>query len=224
MDQRNIKARLGDYVKNIPLKLSKFNQKYKLSLVFLVILVPAAAIGTGYWYFFTDPGLDLHMVSGTEYISNEEGQLIVRMTDYTGEPISDATCYANILFPNKFNFITNQPMTESTESGNYYYLFTTPSTVGIYEYTIKCSYVRNGQLVTSAISHSFHVSPALISMLQQLNETRVQLEDAKEELLIVLELVNESLEASVTQKIDTEADVRDQKMKDMGDAISEIFT
>jgi hypothetical protein len=223
MHRGNIASIFEKNVRTISSKFSNFNKKYKASLVLLILLIPISVASFGYYWVSSEPILNIQMVSGTEYISGEDGQLIVRLIDNIGEPISGASCRAAILYPDKTIFITGQLMTESTEAGNYYYMFIPPSTTGIYEYTLRCTFVRNGRVANSIISHSFHVSPALVAMIQQLNETREQLESTRSELMGYIEELNESIDKSVENKINEEAAERDQKMSDMGEAIRAIF-
>jgi len=60
-------------------------------------------------------------------------------------------------------------------------------------------------------------------MIRQLNETRVQLEETKQELKDVIALMNESLDESIRAKIEAEQDEEKARMKELGDTISEIF-
>jgi hypothetical protein len=223
MHKGNIIITVEKHVKTISSAFSNFNRKYKFGLILIVLLIPISATSFGYYWVSSEPKLNLQMVSGTEYISGEDGQLIVRLIDNVGDPISGASCRAAILYPDKTVFTTGQIMIESTEAGNYYYMFTPPSTTGIYEYTLRCTFVRNGRVANSIISHSFHVSPALVAMIQQLNETRDQLEATRSELMGYIEELNESIDQSVENKINEESAERDQKMSDMGEAIRSIF-
>jgi hypothetical protein len=101
-------------------------------------------------------------VSGTEYISGsgalDTGQVIVRVTDYKGQPLS-ATCNATILNPDKSFYAYVQPMTTSTINGNYYVSFTIPSVTGIYEDYVNCSVLIGASTHKVSKSSSFHVSP-----------------------------------------------------------------
>jgi hypothetical protein len=221
MDRKNIVARAVAIFSSSYAKLKQLNKTYHLPLIFLLISIVITGVGS--WFYLDTPELNLQMVSGTEYISGEQGQLIVRLTTYDGAPVTDASCQASVLYPNKSPFLTDQLMSQSTESGNYYYVFTPPSEPGIYEYTITCVYSVNGRSATSSVSHSFHVSPALIAMLAQLNETRIELEAAKNELHLYLLAINQSLDESISTKIAEESFERDQKMSNLGQAISDVF-
>lgn len=213
----------GDIFEGFISYISNLNKKYKLWVILLIIILPVGSI-TGYMVYTDNPGLVLEMVSGTEYITGEQGQLIIRLTDYDGNPISGADCTASILYPNKANFVLNQIMTESTQAGNYYYMFTPPSTTGIYEHTITCSFVRGGRVDTSTVSHSFHVSPALVEMIQQINATRVQLEQTKSELMSYITEINESLDESIENKTAERFNDFYDRMDSWGDSMSKIFS
>lgn len=129
----------------------------------LLILVLAVVSGGTYWYFFSDAPLStasLSMVSGTEYISGEEGQIIVRLATDDG-PITDAACNATLLYPDKSYVFIDKKMEETSVRGNYYVGFTTPSTEGVYEERIRCTVGSGEEQETLTTSDSFHVSPGL---------------------------------------------------------------
>lgn len=108
-------------------------------------------------------------VSHTEYWSNEEGQSIVRLQDFQGRPITANWCNVTIYYPDKTAFVTNQPMLVNSIVGNYYYNFTTPNTMGIYEEFVNCSYGSPNEKFVST-SESFHMNPAL-NMTWYLNQS-----------------------------------------------------
>ena len=101
---------------------------------------------------------DFYMVSHSEYWSGETGQIIARLYDWLGQPIIVNNCTATIYYPNKTFFVnaalTNDALQATT--GTHYYTFTTPTTEGVYEYMVTCSY--NSKV--RSVSSSFHVSPA----------------------------------------------------------------
>jgi hypothetical protein len=137
---------------------------------------------------FQDSTPEIAMVSGTEYISNEPAQVIIRLSDRDGNPLTDYTCTATILYPDKTYFMLDQSMSSSSEAGNYYRSFTTPSVIGVYEETITCINAGNRTL---KVSSSFHVSLALTiveqifinqsiqfaSLMQEFNSTQVRLNE-----------------------------------------------
>lgn len=104
----------------------------------------------------------IDFVSGTEYISGsgslDTGQVIIRVTDYKGIPLT-ATCNTTILNPDKTFYTYVQPMTTSAINGNYYTTFTVPSTTGIYEDYVNCSVILGNSTQQVSKSSSFHVSP-----------------------------------------------------------------
>jgi hypothetical protein len=103
-------------------------------------------------------------VSHTEYWSSsgvgadEKASTIVRLTDYRGNAYNVDGCTATLLYPNKTAYITDQPMVESTISGNWYRNDTIPDVEGTYEQEVTCTYNGNNEIKTS---QSFHVNPAL---------------------------------------------------------------
>ena len=109
----------------------------------------------------------LSWVSHTEYWANEEGQSIVRLSNFKGEPITANWCNVTIYYPDKTAFVINQSMLPNSIVGNYYYNFTTPNIMGVYEEFVNCSYGSNKFASTS---ESFHMNPAL-NMTWYLNQT-----------------------------------------------------
>lgn len=106
----------------------------------------------------------ISFVSGTEYISGESGQVIVRISNRDGRAIMGFNCTSIVLYPNKTYFLFEEVMQRSQVAGNYYISFTTPTTVGIYEETVTCV-SNNGEIYTT--SSSFHVSLAM-NLVQQI--------------------------------------------------------
>ncbi|MBN2095118.1 MAG: hypothetical protein JW727_03660 [Candidatus Aenigmarchaeota archaeon] len=141
-----------------------------------LLLVVFAILAFFAFAYFRGGEANLRMVSGTEYISGEYGQVIIRLADNSGNPIENANCFATILYPDKSYFLTDYPMQPSSEPGNYYGQFMTPTVNGIYEETITCHFERRGSQQTMKISSSFHVSPALnfIVEMSQLQAQRYQ--------------------------------------------------
>ena len=92
------------------------------------------------------------MVSGTEYMFAEDGQVIVEVRNAKSEPLS-ASCTASIWYPDKSSFIAAQAMNTSA-SGNYYIAFPIPYVQGVYEYQANCTVLAKSRIV----SKSFHVS------------------------------------------------------------------
>lgn len=144
----------------------------------------------------------LSMVSGTEYISGEEGQVIARIADRNGRPISGAFCHATILFPEKSFFMLEREMSQAQTSGNYFVTFTVPAITGIYEYNVEC--LVGDDLITT--SRSFHVSPAYniiaeiaIANEQRHQETLSRIQHLRQEILAEL---NETLNEDILEYID----------------------
>ncbi len=152
----------------------------------------------------------LRMVSGTEYISGEVGQVIVRLSDFKGRPITDGLCNATILYPDKSYFMLDQPLQSSTVSGNYFREFTTPELTGIYEETIVCTPAGKPGITT--VSSSFHVSVALnfiiemsrlqaeryYDLVRRINATQNNISAATED---ILREINETYSYDLLQRI-----------------------
>ncbi len=169
-------------------RTSFFGKRRNMIIVISAIVL---IIAVSFFFVFRAGGLDLDikMVSGTEYISGEYGQIIVRVADRNGNPFPDANCSASVLYPDKSYFLADYSMVQSSQPGNYYVEFMTPTINGIYEELITCTYTDKGQSQLLKISSSFHVSPALnfiveMSILQaeryrdivdRINNTRLEL-------------------------------------------------
>jgi hypothetical protein len=180
-----------------PKSYPKEERDWKKYLPYAAAGVIILVIALMFFFFGNDQG-NLKMVSGTEYISGEYGQVIIRLADNSGNPIEGATCSATILYPDKSYFLTDYEMRSSSQSGNYYASFMTPTINGIYEETITCAYDRRGGRQTMKVSSSFHVSPALnfvveLSKLQaeryqdlvnRLNQTQMEINQSKLEILM----------------------------------------
>jgi flagellar basal body-associated protein FliL len=139
---------------------SKKNRKLLvISISLFIFLFSSGMLVYSYLVGKNEP--EVKMVSGTEYVSGEQGQVIVRVNDRVGEPIRNAICRATVLYPDKGYFLIDYPMVESTTPGNYYATFTTPIKEGIYEETITCTFISSNNENLLKISSSFHVSKAL---------------------------------------------------------------
>lgn len=99
----------------------------------------------------------IFMLSHSEYWTGEEGQILARLLDYQGTPITDANCTVDVLYPDRSYFLQDAQAIYNVES--YSYNFTTPAIEGVYEYKVNCVY-QNGAKERSTMN-SFHVSPAL---------------------------------------------------------------
>lgn len=150
--------------------MMKINKKAGMLSFVIIALIAVLGLGVGTLYNHGNNIINdntyMAMVSHTEYSSGETGQIVARLVNYLGNPIV-ATCYATIKYPNKTAFITNQSMTASTISGNYYKTFVTPAIEGVYEYQARC-YYGVGQHADA--TNSFHLSPAL-NTIGEMNQT-----------------------------------------------------
>lgn len=158
---------------------NSFSSSNKRTILYIVIALLVIGLIIFLIFFIrektAEPGI--RMVSGTEYISGEQGQVIVRLEDSRGVPITDANCIMSLLFPDKSFFLIDVPMIPTTIPGNYYHAFITPQTPGIYEEHIRCTVVRNNTPRTLNISYSFHVSPGLNLIVEMSQSQRAQYDD-----------------------------------------------
>jgi hypothetical protein len=192
------------------MKVKKKKVVLLVSILVVVLLTVTVSIRL---IFFGAGDVDIRMVSGTEYISGEYGQVIVRLADYKGEAVTGANCNTTILYPDKSYFMLDQSLQSSTVPGNYYREFLTPTVNGIYEETITCKSDQGGETVTSVVSSSFHVSVALnfivelsqqqavryADLVRMINDTQVNLNDTREQLI---NEINETFSYDVIQKIE----------------------
>jgi septation ring formation regulator EzrA len=138
---------------------------------------------------------DMYMVSHSEYWTGETGQIIARLYDWQGSPITVSNCTVNIYNPDKTPFITNALTNDSlqTTTGSHYYEFATPSTEGIYQYMVTCNYNSKSRSVAS----SFHLSPALNS-ISGINQSVTDLTAQELAHFNIIQLNFSSVEGSLT--------------------------
>jgi len=166
--------------------------------IYLVIgIILLLAIGIFLIFYFKGRGVasDLKMVSGTEYISNEQGQIIVRLQDSKGISITDANCIVSLLYPDKSFFFVDREMSPTTVAGNYYVSFVTPETEGIYEESVRCTVIRNGTPRTLQISSSFHVSTGL-NLIVEVSRSQ------REQYIALVQRLND-LDNNLTERINS---------------------
>jgi len=238
-------------MQNFDLEKRRLSKK-KVILVFIFFLL-CIGVFFGFRLMFLEVSPVLKMVSGTEYISGEEGQIIIRLTDRNDNPITDARCSADVLYPAKNFFFMGVEMVHSDNTpGNYYKTFTTPETVGIYEETITCRFTRNGQEHGVKVSSSFHVSVALNfivelsrresehyeDLLRKINTTYLELLRQFDESSANFDNINITIHESFGQLyevVEAEFDETNElvngsserlysDMRDLGSALVEIFS
>jgi len=138
------------------------------------------------------------MVSHTEYAYNASGQIIARLVDFKGDPVSVTNCTATILYPGKTSFVSAALMTASNIPGDHYYNFTTPAgPEGTYEYQAVCYYAPNKN---ASVTNSFHLTPNFNNVLSNLSYIESQLGSVQGNLTALssqLTAVNASLAADI---------------------------
>ncbi len=148
----------------------------------------------------TSSDVRIIIISETEYIPNETGQFIIRLSKPDTSPITNSVCYASVFYPNKTVYITNQTMSNSPIVGNKYITFTIPDTYGIYEEEVLCYVnVSNLGIVRIQSSSSFHVNP----LAETINEINVTLNENYSNLTEQLKSVNNTI-ISVNQTLSDE--------------------
>ncbi len=146
------------------------------------------------------------MVSHTEYRFAETGQIIARLVDFQGNPVTVQNCTASILYPDKTYFVQDQLMATSSFSGDYWYNFTTPNgPEGTYEYQAVCTYAAGAK--TASVTNSFHLSGAFNFLLNNVTNIQEDLDGISQNLTYVANnltqlstdvfAINESLSADI---------------------------
>ena len=197
---------------------------------------------------------NLKMVSGTEYISGEQGQVIVRLENAKNQGITDANCILSLLYPDKSYFLIDQQMIATSVPGNYYFSFLTPQREGIYEEQIICS-SEDAKFVNRYISSSFHVSTGLNLILEISKTQREQYNDLNSKLMELenklgdfdknigdkianlemsnkeisenVTLVNDkinNLDANIDSKLNDKFNNLNSKFKQTAESMAQIFT
>jgi len=179
------------------------------------------------------------MVSGTEYISGELGQVIIRVADRDGAGIGNSRCLVSVAYPDKTFFLKDILMRPSLERGNYYYTFITPNLTGIYEEMISCEGEQGKQSYRLSVSSSFHVSTALNYIMEmvklqkiQYGELMLKMNDSERKLgdMITNEIersqqeiltqIQEDVVINLTERITT----IEGRFAALGSSMEEIFT
>ncbi len=201
----------------------KFRKSYAL-IGFAIIL-----IGILSYFIFFHKNFSISMVSGTEYISGEEGQIIVRLHDSKNNPLPDAECVVSLLYPDKSFFIIDREMVPTSVPGNYYVSFTTPPDPGIYEEHINCDV--SGK--TMSVSSSFHVSAGLNLVEEVFTTQQEQFQRVISDILITQELLKnnlnnmtermENVEHKLNESLEENQAILLDKFSRMGGAMENIF-
>lgn len=159
----------------------------------LGIFLLLTGIAGGIYYGIEKTEDQLKYVSSTEYIAGDEGQTIVRLTTFQGNPIV-ATCTDTILYPDKSVFVSGTAMT-SDGYGNYYHNFTVPSQEGVYTTNVNCTY---GSRKATA-SKTFHISLLNSVMQQNFDALNVNITQNHLETLAAINDSHENLSAEIIQ-------------------------
>lgn len=81
-------------------------------------------------------------ISGTDYLPFDDGKLMAYLV--IGEyPLSTASCFVSVLYPNMSHFLYDQmmvPVNNSLFAGLYYLDFTVPNVTGVYPVAAYCLY------------------------------------------------------------------------------------
>jgi len=113
-------------------------------------------------------GISSEIVSQTEYVPGDEGQVIGEVRYVLTGATVPATCYASVYYPNKTIVFYEQTMTNNA-FGTHFLNFTIPSIEGVYEYQTKCDV---GAALNITRSKAFHVSSGFREIKEEINATR----------------------------------------------------
>ena len=203
-------------------KLNKYF--YILGFVFL-----AVAIFLMVYFVFIKSDSFLSMVSGTEYISGEQGQVIIRLEDSRGNSLTNVDCLVSVLYPDKSFFIIDEQMRTTSVDGNYYITFTTPEAEGVYEEHIICG-VGGKDL---HVSSSFHVSAGLNLVSEMFSSQQLQFQRVIGDILVTQELLKNNVEnltdriggveSTLNASLEQNQAMLLQKFSEMGGAMFNIF-
>jgi hypothetical protein len=141
-------------------------------------------------------GASMMMISHTEYRYSEPGQIIARLVDFQGNPVTVNNCTTDILYPDKSFFVQAALMSPSTNiTGDHYYGFTTPAgPEGVYEYQATCTYAAGAK--TASVTNSFHLSGAFNSVFNNLTQIQSDLAAVNSSLSIA---INDSTNTILTE-------------------------
>lgn len=197
--------------------------------LYLVVGFSIALLGVLMYFLFFSIKPFISMVSGTEYISGEEGQIIVRLHDSKNSPLSNADCIVSLLYPDKTFFIVDQQMNPTSVPGNYYISFITPPDPGIYEEHIRCNVGGKVMLVSS----SFHISAGLNLVAEMFSAQQTQFQRVINDILVTQEMLANNLENITFRMENVEFRLNEsieenqasllEKFSKMGGAMKEIF-
>ena len=197
---------------------------YILGFIFL-----AVALFLIVFFVFLKNSALLSMVSGTEYISGEQGQIIIRLEDSKGNPLSNANCLVSVLYPDKSFFIVDEQMQSTTVSGNYYISFITPENEGVYEEYVVCDITGRDIYISS----SFHVSAGLNLVSEMFSAQQTQFQRVISDIMVTQELLQnnvqnltnrlEGVEVTLNASLEENQEMLLQKFSEMGGAMYNIF-
>jgi hypothetical protein len=140
----------------------------KILLIAIPIIIGIAVAGAFVAVNGFGLGASIKFISGTEYQQGEPAQVIVRVTNAFGMPITADHCNVTIYYPNKTKLVNNQPMTSGGAPGSWYYSFTTPfDQIGVFEEEVVCKVTLGAGPRLLGAGSSFHVQQTLT----MINET-----------------------------------------------------
>lgn len=91
------------------------------------------------------------------YYPGETAKFVVRLEDAFGNPITNANCYAKILFPNNTVYIENY-MNFNLKTKNFEIEYIIPEVFGTYTRLVNCTAYVNGREYKRSASDTFFVS------------------------------------------------------------------
>jgi len=101
------------------------------------------------------------------YSPNESVSFILTLTDYYGNPITDASCNGYIYYPN-LTLYTSFPLTYDNSTGVYHHQFVTPADYGTYLEIAKCNFTLFSIPKKISAYKTMYVSKSLDTLEEQI--------------------------------------------------------
>ena len=144
------------------------NDTKKEWIAFSILVLMILGGITVYFVRAEEQDISSEIVSQTEYIPGDEGQVIGELKYVLTGATVPATCYASVYYPNKTIVFYEQTMTNNA-FGTHFLNFTVPSIEGVYEYQTKCDV---GAALNITRSKAFHVSGGFRQIVEEINSTK----------------------------------------------------
>jgi hypothetical protein len=92
--------------------------------------------------YYNQPKRTISFLGGTEYQFDDSGKVFLQLLDDSKTPITNATCYTNIYYPNTTKYI-NSSMMSYLEDGIHFFDVAIPNIEGVYIISAYCFIPQN---------------------------------------------------------------------------------